>query len=81
MKPAQAPWQHAYAAAVNESDALPLWKHIEVAESSMRLRLDALAAGAAEYAAVLHGLTVLDHLKRHRLGFHHRPHPDATHHE
>jgi len=64
-------WQHAYDAVLQETDRSLLFLRIEVAESAIRIRLDAIRTGDAnrsERNAIADAITHLDSLKR-RLGF------------
>ncbi len=65
-------WHEDYDAAISETDKHRLWMRIEVAESVIRIRRDEIREGPeheAEREAIAEALSVLETLKRKRLGF------------
>ncbi len=66
-------WQREFREVLRETDRLELFRLVEVAEATIRGRLDAIRDSAehrAEREAITNALNWLSHAKRDRLGFH-----------
>jgi len=65
-------WWHKYEAAVHEIRSRRLFAYIEIAESTILIRRDAIGRGAVhrtERRYIAHALALLALLKKYRLGF------------
>jgi hypothetical protein len=64
-------WWHQYEAAVHEIRSSRLFECIEIAESTILIRRDAIVKGAhlAERRHISHALVLLALLKKYHLGF------------